>query len=115
MFTINTDLHTTKRFAKWETHPFLTTLKNLLQIPSPPAHEWYMAEYLRQQIIQLGFNPKIDPMGNIEVHIPGANPSAPKYMLAAHIDEIALVVTQIEPNGNLRVTNSGGITPEKLG
>nr|MBQ8244830.1 M20/M25/M40 family metallo-hydrolase [Oscillospiraceae bacterium] len=38
------------------------------------------------------------------------NPDAPfKVMLAAHIDEIGLIVTHIQENGLLRVAKSGGI------
>ena len=40
------------------------------------------------------------------------NPDAPfKVMLAAHIDEIGLIVTHIQPDGLLRVSKSGGIFP----
>ena len=40
------------------------------------------------------------------------NPDAPfKMMLAAHIDEIGLIVTHIQPDGLLRVSKSGGIFP----
>lgn len=40
------------------------------------------------------------------------NPDAPfKVLLAAHIDEIGLIVTHIQPDGLLRVAKSGGIFP----
>lgn len=40
------------------------------------------------------------------------NPDAPfKVLLAAHIDEIGLVVTQIQEDGLLRVAKSGGVFP----
>ena len=43
------------------------------------------------------------------------NPDAPfKVMLAAHIDEIGLIVTHIQPDGLLRVSKSGGIFPGVL-
>ena len=43
------------------------------------------------------------------------NPDAPfKVMLAAHIDEIGLIVTHIQPDGLLRVSKSGGICPGRL-
>ena len=52
---------------------------------------------------------RTDYTGNV---ISILNPDAPfKVMLAAHIDEIGLVVTQIQDNGLLRVGRSGGIRP----
>ncbi len=50
-----------------------------------------------------------DYTGNV---ISVLNPDAPfKVMLAAHIDEIGLVVTHIQPDGMLRVDRAGGIRP----
>lgn len=48
-----------------------------------------------------------DYTGNV---ISVLNPDAPfKVLLAAHIDEIGLIVTYIQPDGLLRVAKSGGI------
>lgn len=50
-----------------------------------------------------------DRTGNV---ISVLNPDAPfKVLLAAHIDEIGLIVTHIQPDGLLRVARSGGIFP----
>ena len=50
---------------------------------------------------------RTDYTGNV---ISILNPDAPfKVMLAAHIDEIGLIVTHIQENGLLRVAKSGGI------
>lgn len=52
---------------------------------------------------------RTDYTGNV---ISILNPDAPfKVMLAAHIDEIGLIVTHIQENGLLRVSRSGGIRP----
>ncbi|HBR31234.1 MAG TPA: aminopeptidase [Clostridiales bacterium] len=49
-----------------------------------------------------------DPMGNLIVYKKGEN-SGKKLMIAAHMDEIGFVVTYIEDNGFIRVSNLGGI------
>lgn len=50
-----------------------------------------------------------DYTGNV---ICAINPDAPfKVMLAGHIDEIGLVVTNIQGNGYIRVTRAGGARP----
>ncbi len=52
---------------------------------------------------------RTDYTGNV---ISILNPDAPfKVMLAAHIDEIGLIVTHIQEDGLLRVAKSGGIYP----
>lgn len=52
---------------------------------------------------------RTDYTGNV---ISILNPTAPfKVMLAAHIDEIGLIVTHIQEDGLLRVAKSGGIYP----
>lgn len=52
---------------------------------------------------------RTDYTGNV---ISILNPQAPfKVLLAAHIDEIGLVVSQIQDNGLLRVMKAGGIRP----
>lgn len=49
-----------------------------------------------------------DPMGNLIAFKKGEN-SNKKLMIAAHMDEIGFVVTYIEENGFIRVSNVGGI------
>ena len=52
---------------------------------------------------------RTDATGNV---ISVLNPDAPfKVMLAAHIDEIGLIVTHIQENGLVRVARAGGIRP----
>jgi endoglucanase len=48
---------------------------------------------------------KVDKFGNIVAHKKGNKPTV---MLAAHMDEIGLMVKSISGNGNIRVTEIGG-------
>lgn len=96
------------------THPAAVLLEELLAIPSPPGREGRMAAFLRKKIRQAGFAAETDPAGNLIVRLNPAEPGRP-LILAAHMDEIALVVTKIEPDGRLCVTRSGGMMPFKLG
>lgn len=57
----------------------------------------------------------IDNLGNIIVLKKGKyNSSKPKIMIAAHMDEIGLMVKYIEDNGFIRFTNIGGIDPRTI-
>ncbi len=54
---------------------------------------------------------KVDVLGNVIAHRKGPGP---KVMLAAHMDQIGLMVTNIEKNGFLRVAPVGGVDPRTL-
>lgn len=54
---------------------------------------------------------KVDKFGNLICHKKG---KAPRVMLAAHMDEIGLIVRKIKENGRIRVSSIGGIDPLAL-
>ncbi len=94
---------------------FLVILNELLKIPSPPGREGLTANYIRDRLAGLGYIYETDVAGNVLVRLKAKNPNGSLTIMAAHMDEIAMVVTAITPNGRLRVTNSGGLVPSKLG
>ncbi len=95
-------------------HPALALFEELLAVPAPPGREAAMAELVRRKIAALGFTPETDPAGNVLVRLTEGKGGAP-VVLAAHMDEIALMVNRIEPDGRLRVVPSGGLMPHKTG
>jgi putative aminopeptidase FrvX len=96
-------------------HPALSLLRELLSVPSPSGREERLAEIVRRHLTDMGYEPETDPAGNVLVRLPGAKPDAPLMILAAHLDEIGMVVTNIESDGSLRVDRSGGLFPYKIG
>jgi len=56
---------------------------------------------------------RVDPMGNLLV-VKGRNKRGPRVMLAAHMDEVGLMITKIEKNGLLRFAKVGGIDDRVL-
>ena len=50
-----------------------------------------------------------DPLGNLIAYKPGA--SGKTLMLCAHMDQIGLMVTDVDPSGYLRVAAVGGLQP----
>lgn len=95
-------------------HPAVMILSELLDVPAPPGREVAMARLIRSKIDALGFKSELDAAGNVLVRFTKDKPGAP-VVLAAHMDEIALMVNHIEPDGRLRVTPSGGLMPHKTG
>ena len=96
-------------------HPALELLEELLSVPSPSGREERVAAIVRSKLDILGYAHETDSAGNVLVRLDGRDPTAPPMILAAHMDEIAMVVTSIEEDGRLRVAASGGLHPWKLG
>lgn len=106
-----TESYTVSEFAK----SFLSLLEETLSIPSPSGREELMADFVCRKVEAMGYRPERDVTGNVLVRLEGQSPDASVCMLAAHLDEIGLVVTFIEPDGSLRVARSGGCSPERTG
>lgn len=75
-------------------------------------------EYTLQDSIKNAFKEysndiKVDALGNVIILKKGREGKV-KLMLAAHMDEIGLMVKHIEDNGFLRFTNIGGIDPRTI-
>jgi len=96
-------------------HVGLRLLSELLKIPAPSGHEDRMIAFLVERLRGLGYAPEVDPAGNVTVRFGGRSPDRPICCIAAHIDEIGLVVTEIELGGILHVERLGGTLPWKLG
>lgn len=54
----------------------------------------------------------VDNLGNVTATFKGKDEKAPRLLIFAHIDELGLMVTKVEPNGFLRFDRIGGV-PEK--
>lgn len=94
---------------------FLSTLEKLLAIPAPPGFESRMAAFVVGELQTMGYAPSVDLAGNVILPLEGSEPTLPHVMYAAHLDEIAVVVRTIHPDGSLTVTRSGGMLPLKTG
>lgn len=95
-------------------HPALVLFSELL-VAAPSGREERIAAMVRARLDGLGVPHESDGAGNILVRLGGSNPDGPRTCYAAHMDEIGMVVTRIEGNGDLQVTRSGGLYPWKLG
>lgn len=80
-------------------------------ICGPSGHEMDIAAYFAEKFRPFTDEVKVDAMHNVIAHKKG---TGPKVMLAAHLDEIALLVTKIEDDGSLRLGMVGGVDPRIL-
>ena len=77
----------------------------------PSGHEESVANYFAELFRPYVDEVTVDSMYNVIAHRKG---TGPKVMLAAHMDEIGMLVTKIEDDGSLRLGNIGGVDPRIL-
>ena len=90
-------------------------LKTLTEINAPAGHEQPIRRALIEELKAKGHNPYIDRMGNVIVVKEGTGAAPRKrVMVAAHMDEVGLIVTGHAEGGFLKVNQAGGIDPRVL-
>ena len=95
------------------------TIKKLVETFGPSGYEKDIRDLIRQKIEKdslatgKGDEVRVDAMGNLIVLKKGAG-GGRKVMLAAHMDEIGVVVTHVDEKGFLRFGRVGGICPHTL-
>jgi len=94
-------------------------LKQQTQTHGPSGHEYEVAQWLKSLFEPLCDSVAIDPLYNVIALKKATRPTAdgspaPRVMLAAHQDEIALMVADILPDGTLRMDQVGGVDPRIL-
>ena len=103
---------------------YIDTIKELCALPGVSGWEEPVTAYIIDRLDSQGFEraaagtqPEqwtqnsydIDPMGNLTVFKTGASAPGKRLMLAAHMDEVGLIVTDITDDGYLRFDFVGGV------
>ena len=83
------------------------TLKTLATAYGPTGNEMNVANIIKEMVASYVDETKIDAMGNLIAVKKGKG--GKRIMLAAHMDHIGFVVTDIDEKGFARVHNVGGI------
>ena len=87
----------------------LDTVKELCVLSGPSSFEGPVRDYLRRRAERAGAEVCVDGMGNLICLKRGAKPAPNKLMLAAHMDEVGLIVKRITSEGYLKFACLGGI------
>lgn len=90
----------------------LDLLQELISCHSPPGDEREIEAVIKREFEATGVDVWQDGATNIYAHVAG---EGMKVMVAAHKDEIGMIVTDVLPNGRLKVQNIGGSMPWKYG
>ncbi|WP_282208779.1 M42 family metallopeptidase [Parvibacter caecicola] len=83
-------------------------LQGLLETPSPTGCEEPVAQLVRERLAGTADEIATDTMGTVTARLEGRG-AGPALMLAAHMDEVGLMVTYISDEGFLSVAMVGGV------
>ncbi|MDO9546725.1 MAG: hypothetical protein Q7J07_08255 [Pelolinea sp.] len=89
----------------YKNFPDFELLERLTAVPGVPGREEPTAEIIRSSLPSKISECSVDRLGNLVVHIPG---KGKRVMLAAHMDEVGLIVQRILPSGFLKIERLGG-------
>lgn len=87
-------------------------LKKICETPGAPGFEQRIRSLVVKEVAPLVDDISIDPMGNVIAVKRGQDRK--RVMVAAHMDEIAFIVTHIDEDGFLRFHPLGGFDPKTL-
>lgn len=102
------------------------TTKDLLAIPGPSGFTGGCTEYLTKKLEEMGYHPSMTRKGSVLVDLcdgesyeqkktgaasEGGSASRGAIVLAAHIDTLGAMVSEIKSDGRLKLTNIGGLNP----
>lgn len=83
-------------------------LEKITSIYGPSGQEQDVASYIMEEIKDYVDEITVDKLGNVIARKKG---DGPKLMVAGHMDQIGLMVTDVDDKGFVRLTNIGGINP----
>lgn len=86
-------------------------IKDLTELQGISGNEGRVRQYLKEQMTPLVDEVNISGLGNVFGIKRSQDTSAPKLMLAAHMDEVGFMVSRITANGLLSVVPIGGWNP----
>ena len=83
-------------------------LKSLLETPSVTGTEVQVANLVRERLADVADEIETNVMGSVHARLKGSG-AAPSVLIAAHMDEVGLMVTHISDQGFLSVSAVGGV------
>ena len=89
-----------------------TLLSKICETPGAPGFEQRIRELVINEVEPLVDTLRIDAMGNVIALKKGKERK--KVMIAAHMDEIGFIVTQVDDDGFIRFHTLGGFDPKTL-
>ncbi len=89
-------------------------IEKLTDVFGPSGYEDAVRTLIHGEVESFADEARVDALGNLIAVKHPAKPGGKKILLAAHMDEIGLIVTHVDENGFLRFTTLGGVIPRTL-
>jgi tetrahedral aminopeptidase len=86
-------------------------IQKLVETPGPSGYEAQIRSVVRAEIEPYADELQVDALGNLIARKGKGGADGIRIMLAAHIDEIGIMVTQVDEKGFVRFTTLGGVRP----
>jgi endoglucanase len=86
-------------------------IKKLVETTGPSGYEAQIRAVVRAEVEPYADEITVDALGNLIVRKGKRQANGMKIMLAAHIDEIGIIVTHVDAEGFVRFTTLGGVRP----
>jgi endoglucanase len=87
-------------------------LKELTELSGLSGCEYEVRNYIKNKLDEIGCEYYVDKLGNVIAHNKGR--SNKKIMVAAHMDEVGLMVSHIDSDGFIKFQEVGGIDQRVL-
>jgi putative aminopeptidase FrvX len=86
-------------------------IKKLVEAIGPSGYEKAVRDLVREEVENLVDEIKVDNLGNLITRKGVKQEGGLRIMIAAHIDEIGIMVTHVDKKGFARFTTIGGVRP----
>lgn len=86
-------------------------IKKLVEAYGPSGYEGQVREIIRAEIEGSADEVRVDALGNLIARKGSRSPEGKTIMLAAHMDELGVMVTHVDDKGFIRFATIGGISP----
>lgn len=86
-------------------------IQKLTQITSPSGYESQIRQAIQEEVQAYADEIRVDALGNLIVRKGNRSEAGKRIMLAAHMDEIGVIVTHVDEKGFVRFSNLGGVFP----
>jgi endoglucanase len=88
-------------------------IKTLTQIPAPSGREDEIRAAIQKMIQPYADEIRVDALGNLIARKGKKAKDGKRIMLAAHMDEIGVIVSHVDANGFARFSVLGGLSPHR--
>jgi len=89
-------------------------LRELTEASGVSGNEKEVRDLIKSSLEGYVDHMETDRIGNLIVHKKGSNPGGKKLMIAAHMDEVGLIVKDVDSSGLLKFMPVGGIDKRVL-